>query len=52
VIKRLANKLPLRTGKLEVNLDSIFDPDYNEAETVAKRDEERKGYLRKIGFEV
>lgn len=52
VIKRLANGMPLKTGKLEINLDSIFDPGYNEPETVLMRDEERKEYLRKIGLEV
>jgi tRNA threonylcarbamoyladenosine dehydratase len=52
VVKRLATGAPLKTGKLEVNLDSIFDPDYNKPDVVAQRDEERKGYLRRIGFEV
>ncbi|HVM76854.1 MAG TPA: hypothetical protein VMU07_01745, partial [Candidatus Paceibacterota bacterium] len=52
VIKRIATKAPLKTGKLEVNLDSIFDPDWNMPEVAARRDEERKEYLRRIGFAV
>jgi tRNA threonylcarbamoyladenosine dehydratase len=52
VAKRLALGLPVTVGKCEVNLDAIFDPDYNKLEVAKKRDEERKEYLRKIGFEV
>jgi hypothetical protein len=52
VIKRLANGMPLRTGKLEVNLDSIFDPDYDLPDVVEKRTQERNEYLRRIGFEI
>lgn len=52
VIKRLALGEPLRTGKMEVNLDSIFDPTYNDPDVTKKRNEERNDYLRRIGFEV
>lgn len=50
VVKRLALGEPLRTGKMEVNLDSIFDPVYNDPAVAKKRDDERKEYLRRMGF--
>lgn len=50
VVKRLALHEPLRTGKMEVNLDSIFDPHYHDPAVAKKRDDERKEYLRRIGF--
>ena len=52
VIRRLALGLPVTTGKTEVNLDIIFDPDYKNPEVSLKREEERKTYLRKIGFDL
>ena len=50
-VKRLALGQSLRTGKFEVNLDSIFDPDYSSPEAVQDRNEQRKKFLQKIGFE-
>lgn len=50
VIKRLALRQPLKSGKLEVNLDSVFDPEYFSEEKVKERDEQRKKYLKEIGF--
>ncbi|MBI3638273.1 ThiF family adenylyltransferase [Candidatus Wolfebacteria bacterium] len=52
VIKRLALGQKLKSGRLEVNLDSIFDPDYSTPEAAKQRNEERKTYLRGIGFDV
>lgn len=48
VIKRLALKQKLKTGKMEVNLDSIFDPDYQK--TSVARELSRRGVLKKLGF--
>ncbi len=48
VIKRLALKQKLRTGKMEVNLDSVFDPDY--ATTKKQQEKERQKYLNKMGL--
>jgi hypothetical protein len=50
VVKRLALGEPLKSGKLEVNLDAVFDPDYFEDSTVAAREAEKKGLLGKMGF--
>lgn len=50
VIKRLALGQPLKTGKLEVNLDAIFDPDYSSAEETTKRDSARSNFLKTIGL--
>lgn len=52
VVKRLALGLPLRSGKMEVNLDSVFDPDYGNPDVVKKRDDERRGYLQRIGLDI
>lgn len=52
VIKRLALGEPLRSGKMEVNLDAIFDPGYHDPENERERESERNNYLRRIGFEV
>ena len=52
VVKRLALGLPLKTGKLEVNLDAIFDPEYMEPDVAKARENERKDHLRRIGFDL
>lgn len=48
VVKRLALGQKLRTGKMEVNLDAVFDPDYNE--TKQQQDQERQKFLSQIGL--
>lgn len=48
VIKRLALGQRLKTGKMEVNLDSIFDPDYK-AKT-KQREKHRQKALKNLGF--
>jgi len=50
VIKRLATGQKLNSGRFEVNLDSIFNPDYLLPEEIKKRDEDRKTLLKNIGF--
>jgi tRNA threonylcarbamoyladenosine dehydratase len=51
VVKRLALGLPVTIGKTEINLDAIFDPNYNDTLVVERRQAERREYLRRIGFE-
>lgn len=51
VVKQLALGRRVKTGKLEINLDAIFDPDYSSPEESQKRQEQRKAYLRDIGIE-
>ncbi len=50
VLKRLALGQKIKEGRLEVNLDSVFDPDYLLSEEIKKRDDERKTLLKNIGF--
>ena len=50
LIKRIANGEKIRTGKLEVNLDSIFDPEYHTSEAVKERDEFRDKFQKTIGL--
>lgn len=50
VLKRLALGQKIKSGRLEVNLDSIFDPDYLLPEEIKKRDDYRKILLKNIGF--
>lgn len=49
-IKRLALGQPVKTGKFEVNLDAVFDPDYDDKKAVAHREAERRKYLDLIGL--
>ena len=41
----------VNTGKFEVNLDSIFDPDYHSSEAVAERAKQRDTFLKTIGLD-
>ena len=50
VVKRLALGEPIKTGKLEINLDSIFDPEYDSSEAVKKRENEREQFKKTIGL--
>lgn len=50
IIKRMANGEKVKSGKLEVNLDSIFDPDYHAPEAVKERDEFRDKFQKTIGL--
>ena len=48
LVRRIANGEKVQTGKLEVNLDSIFDPDYRLNE--AARAEENRIFLKQLGI--
>ncbi|MEK7507973.1 MAG: hypothetical protein AAB602_02730 [Patescibacteria group bacterium] len=50
VVKRLALGEQLKSGKLEVNLDSVFDPKYHSPDAVADRENRRKKILKNIGL--
>lgn len=51
VTKRLALGEPLRSGKLEVNLDKIFDPSYDQPGKQKERDDNRSQFAKTIGLE-
>lgn len=48
VVKRLALGEKIKSGKLEVNLDSIFDPDYEKDKS--RREEEKRKFLDILGL--
>ena len=48
VVKRMAIGEKLKSGKLEVNLDAVFDPDYEKDHD--KREEEKRKFLGIIGL--
>ncbi len=50
--RRIALGEPLKTGKIEINLDAIFDPNYYDPRNAAARDEERRAFLKTIGLET
>lgn len=51
LVKRMALGEKVQSGKLEVNLDSIFDPDYYSPQIVKARESIRKDFLKTIGLE-
>ena len=50
VVKRILLGEKLKTGKLEVNLDALFDPDYYTTESVQKRSKDIEHFLKTIGL--
>lgn len=52
LIRRIALGEKVKSGKLEVNLDAIFDPDYNTKEATDKREAVRENFLKTIGLEI
>lgn len=51
LVKRLALGEKVASGKFDVSLDAILDPDYNTAEAKAKREADIKEVHKAIGFE-
>lgn len=49
-LRRIALKEPLRTGKMEINMDAIFDPTYASPEAVQSREEIRTLFKKAIGL--
>lgn len=52
VVKRLALKEPLKTGKIDINIDALLDPEYGSDEVLGVREEERKRLLKIIGLDI
>lgn len=50
LVKRMALGEKVQSGKQEVNLDSIFDPDYNTPQAFEARESVRKNILNTIGL--
>lgn len=48
--KRILLGEPLREGKTEVNLDALFDPDYDTQSATATREDIRSNFLKGIGL--
>lgn len=51
IVKRLLVGNKVCEGKMEVNLDAIFDPDYNLDEPTKQRADQRIKFLQAIGLE-
>lgn len=51
VVKRIGLGQKIKTGKLEVNLDSIFDPDYHTDSAKQERKNVLDSFLKTIGLE-
>lgn len=49
-IKRIALGQAIRTGKFEINLDAVFDPDYHRPDVVETRDSQRAAMLGRLGL--
>jgi len=51
IVRRLALGEKVFSGKFDVSLDAIFDPDYHTPEAKAKREADIRGVHKAIGFE-
>jgi molybdopterin/thiamine biosynthesis adenylyltransferase len=51
LVRKIINKEPLKSGKLEVNLDSIFELQYHNEENKNNREAAKKEFFKKIGLE-
>src|ERR1035437_4810811 len=49
-LRKIALKEPLGNGKMEINMDAIFDPTYTSAEAIQSRNEIRTMFKRAIGL--
>ncbi|OYV27013.1 MAG: hypothetical protein B7W98_02705 [Parcubacteria group bacterium 20-58-5] len=50
-LRKIALKEPLKNGKMEINMDAIFDPTYTSAGATKSRDEIRMMFKRAIGLQ-
>ncbi len=50
VVKRILLGEPVREGKVEVDLDRLLDPSYDEPGSIEKRDAIRKRFMETIGL--
>ena len=51
VVKRLILGEPLKTGKLDVNIDRIFDPNYDSKKSIRERQKIRTAFKKGVGLE-
>lgn len=51
VVKRLILGEPLKTGKIDVNIDRIFDPNYDSEENTNERNGIRSAFKKGVGLE-
>ncbi len=49
-LRKIALGEPLGNGKMEINMDAIFDPTYNSSEATKSRDEIRTMFKKAIGL--
>ncbi|MBI5405738.1 ThiF family adenylyltransferase [Candidatus Kaiserbacteria bacterium] len=49
-LRKIALQEPLGNGKLEINMDAIFDPTYNYADATQSREDVRTMFKRAIGL--
>ncbi|MBV22199.1 MAG: hypothetical protein CMI57_01740 [Parcubacteria group bacterium] len=52
IVRRIALGEKIKSGKIEINLDSIFDPDYNTKEARNARESIRENFLKTIGLKI
>ncbi|MDP6387663.1 MAG: ThiF family adenylyltransferase [Candidatus Pacebacteria bacterium] len=51
-VRRIALGEKVKSGKIEINLDAIFDPDYHAEEAIDARENIRKNFLKIIGLDT
>jgi len=50
IVKRLLLGKKLKEGKIEVSLDSIFDPEYFDEESLKEREDKRNSFFKIINL--
>lgn len=50
LVRRLANGQAISEGKMELNIESVFDPEYNTESAIRDREERRRNFLKTIGL--
>lgn len=50
LVRKIVNREKVKTGKIEINIDSIFDPDYFSEEEIQLREKQRKEFFKAIGL--
>lgn len=52
IVRRIANGMPTREGKYEVNLDAVIDPNYLTGEALAARKEHHRAFMAAVGLDA
>lgn len=50
IVRRLANGQAVAEGKMELNIESVFDPEYDTEVAVREREARRRNFLKIIGL--